>query len=474
MAVDTLTTEEGKQLLALCHSGKLYEIEAWIAAGRSLHVPAGLRKSPLQVAIDLGFHSLVVLLAKHEDSQAIKNGALSDAVELRRLELAELLLSLGADARGIPFSAVLLAWNPAVIRLFLRKGADVVTGSPFAAAFGDKVRTALRPFIEYKAGHPELAEEMQLRVDTALRYFCGEGDLKWASLLVWAGGNPRVLGPKLYEREDADSFTTGLQEACYGGHTELLRKFKPDSERDDLTDLFKCAAIGSHKDTMQFLLDRGANPNDKPNAGSSALDMCRWHMNIDASHGWDSTGLVSRFELWRSLDRVSFLAERGALWRPDDRTQVNGLRRTLLKCEPEVTIDLLKTLIAHEACSRDALRELLHCRPMAEHLSKQGWWLSRLKLLDIATYPGARNAGARGQLSVPRSLMARYQREVLYDKAWSTPMRLLAKEYGISDVGLAKVCKKLHIPLPGRGYWARKAAEKAVAKKPGLEPVTIT
>jgi hypothetical protein len=129
MAVDMLTTEEGKQLLTLCRSGKLYEIEAWIPAGRSLHVPAGLRKSPLQVAIDLGFHSLVELLAKHEDCQAIKDGALSDAVELRRLELVELLLSLGAGARGIPFSTVLLAWNPAVIRLFLRKGADVVTGA---------------------------------------------------------------------------------------------------------------------------------------------------------------------------------------------------------------------------------------------------------------------------------------------------------------------------------------------------------
>jgi hypothetical protein len=472
VAVDTPTREEGKQLLALCRSGKLYEIEAWIGAGRSLHVPTELRKSPLQVVVESGFHSLVELLAKHEDCPTVRNGALSDAVELRRLELVELLLSLGADAKGVPFSIVLSAWNPAVIRLFLRKGADVVTGSPFAAAFASKVRTALRPFVEYKAEHPELAEQMQLQVDTALRYFCGEGDLKWASLLVWAGGNPRSLGPKLYEPEDAESFTTGLQEACYGGHTELLRKFKPDSERDDLADLFKCAAIGSHKDTMQFLLDRGASPNDKQTAGSSALDVCLWHMNIDASHRWDRTGPVSRFKLWRSLDRVGFLAERGAVWRPDDRMQVLNLRRTLLKCEPEVTIDLLKILIEHQASRRDTLRELLLCRPMAEHLSKQKWWLSRLKLTDLATYPRARNAG-RDQLSVSRGLMSRYQREVLYEKVWSTPMRCLSKEYGISDVGLAKVCKKLHIPLPGRGYWAKRAAGRRVAGRPVLKPVTI-
>jgi hypothetical protein len=215
VAVDTLTREDGKQLLALCRSGKLYEIEAWIGAGRSLYVPVELKKSPLQVAVDSGFHSLVELLAKHENRPAVKNGALADAVELRRLELVALLLSLGADAKGVPFSIVLFSWNPAVIRLFLQNGADVVTGRPFAAAFGAKVRTALRPFIEYKTRHPELAEEMQLQIDTALRYFCGEGDLKWMSLLVWAGGNPRTPGSKLYGPEDADSFTTGLQEACY-------------------------------------------------------------------------------------------------------------------------------------------------------------------------------------------------------------------------------------------------------------------
>ena len=37
-------------------------------------------------------------------------------------------------------------------------------------------------------------------------------------------------------------------------------------------------------------------------------------------------------------------------------------------------------------------------------------------------------------------------------------MAKLAKQYGISDVGLAKVCRKLAIPVPGRGYWAKKEA----------------
>lgn len=46
-------------------------------------------------------------------------------------------------------------------------------------------------------------------------------------------------------------------------------------------------------------------------------------------------------------------------------------------------------------------------------------------------------------------------REQLYEKVWTTPMSKLAKELGMSDVGLAKVCNRLTIPKPGLGYWAR-------------------
>ncbi len=46
-------------------------------------------------------------------------------------------------------------------------------------------------------------------------------------------------------------------------------------------------------------------------------------------------------------------------------------------------------------------------------------------------------------------------REDLYELVWSKPMRELAKDFGISDVALAKRCRRLAIPVPGRGYWAR-------------------
>ena len=44
-------------------------------------------------------------------------------------------------------------------------------------------------------------------------------------------------------------------------------------------------------------------------------------------------------------------------------------------------------------------------------------------------------------------------RAELYERVWTTPMRTLAKEFGLSDVGLAKVCRRHNIPTPGLGHW---------------------
>jgi hypothetical protein len=57
-------------------------------------------------------------------------------------------------------------------------------------------------------------------------------------------------------------------------------------------------------------------------------------------------------------------------------------------------------------------------------------------------------------------------REALYDQVWATPIRSLAGRYGISDVALAKTCRRLAVPVPGRGYWAKKAARQHVRPVP--------
>lgn len=59
-----------------------------------------------------------------------------------------------------------------------------------------------------------------------------------------------------------------------------------------------------------------------------------------------------------------------------------------------------------------------------------------------------------------------FTRHQLYELVWEKPVRQIAAEIGISDVALAKACRKLRIPLPGRGYWAKIAAGHKLSKIP--------
>ena len=58
-------------------------------------------------------------------------------------------------------------------------------------------------------------------------------------------------------------------------------------------------------------------------------------------------------------------------------------------------------------------------------------------------------------------------RQALFEKVWAEPMRLLAPKFGLSDVGLAKLCRRVGVPLPPMGYWARSAKKR---RRPHLPP----
>ncbi len=59
-----------------------------------------------------------------------------------------------------------------------------------------------------------------------------------------------------------------------------------------------------------------------------------------------------------------------------------------------------------------------------------------------------------------------WNRLELYSEVWNQPLIKLSRKYGISDVRLGKVCRKLKIPHPGRGYWAKRRTGKPVLQPP--------
>lgn len=57
-------------------------------------------------------------------------------------------------------------------------------------------------------------------------------------------------------------------------------------------------------------------------------------------------------------------------------------------------------------------------------------------------------------------------REDLYALIWSKPMTQVAKQFGVSDSYMTRVCSILRVPRPGAGYWAKAAVGRAPPPKP--------
>jgi hypothetical protein len=69
-------------------------------------------------------------------------------------------------------------------------------------------------------------------------------------------------------------------------------------------------------------------------------------------------------------------------------------------------------------------------------------------------------------------MVERYDRATLLEEVWAEPVQVVAPRYGLSDVGLKKLCTRLQIPTPPRGHWAKVKAGKRVSPRPKLREYT--
>lgn len=62
----------------------------------------------------------------------------------------------------------------------------------------------------------------------------------------------------------------------------------------------------------------------------------------------------------------------------------------------------------------------------------------------------------------------------LFEMVWARPVLIIAKEIGVSDVGLSKACRKAGITLPTRGHWAKPELKRPRRPKPPVSTTPIT
>ena len=363
------TYEEIHPLMVLCRAGKLFDVQAWIAAGKPVNLPkpANRRhgKAPLEIAIDLGFHSLVQVLL--EGGASIEPEGwycpMNQALGMKRFDIVQLLVQHGYDAKSINMTKVFDTWNPDMMEYFIERGAEVEKGNPMAYALSSRIRTVLRIFKKYQSRFPSFQEQANI----ALRHHCKEGNLKWVSLLLWAGADPYTLGTEDYSEElssDHDG-TSALTFAALYNHFDIfsLKGVRLDPSHPEMGTVLRYLDDEEGIPLLTKLLKMGVNPNDQENGGCSAIqslvNRMEWSCHTDS---WNLKREHKNGDSYRARERLKalhILVKHGAKWRPQDDGQVNDLRRSLLKLAPDYTIEFVWIMRKYNACTKECIRNLL-------------------------------------------------------------------------------------------------------------------
>ena len=311
-----------------------------------------------------------------------------------------------------------------------------------------------------------LARELQIALHTAI----DEKAEAAIALCLWACARPREAAPTLSMASSVDSDEddaedrfegwTAVAHAVLAGNLPLLKRFGPTSELDDFDSLHSWARDPAILDYL-FSIQVPTRP------ASWIVRQIQWASL--GSHG--SWSLLTLFE--RAFAN-------GLRWTEATDDEVATIRRSMLGADSNFFRRLLRLMCQGGHCSGEVLQAIARTPAFQRRMREEGYLPSAMDTPFASVPTGRREVQARlGMKSKPSppSLMhiggngiggrEIISRRELFEKVWTTPMRVLAKQWRRSDRGIAKACARAQVPVPPRGYWARVEAGQNV-KQPKL------
>jgi hypothetical protein len=397
------------------------------------------------------------------------------ALRARRWDLVDLLLDWGADPREVNLHDLCDTYRTELYERFLTLGVDLTRGHALAQALAE--HTSNKPLFGFAKRHRVRDPRVQLALNVALAEHVEDRNEKGINLCLWAGADPHAPAPDLryaIREDDLDddegSEPTGLSAvwiACVHGDSSIVALLGPDPARDEFDRLYSAAGSAS---VVKLLAERQL-PDDVGGVLVSQL-----------------SGLSYRSSHWSTLWVVQGIFEAGARWVRASADEIASLRRLLLRIPASAFIDVMKLLANRDYCSPDVLHELGRTPAMRARMKSVGFiptdrdesrgrqderpTRSRevLSKFGVELPKPAKSDPPKSRRIVPSvvaignvqhaSEVLELSRTDLYERVWAQPVAQLARAWEISGVGLAKACRRLQVPLPPRGYWAKARAGK--------------
>ena len=245
---------------------------------------------------------------------------------------------------------------------FIEKGADPEAGNPLAAALCDRIRTALKIYKKYKDRFPSFQEQANI----ALRHHSIDGNLKWVSLMLWAGADPYAPGPSSWDEQPDEGYEgySAVRNAAVYDKAEvfdLLTKKGFDPARPELIEIMHYAFSDQNVSMIVKLLDRGV---DLAAHAKEAADALNSHLSsLPYTGSFYQSGPESRRDIDNDRARnhmkaLHILAKNGARWMPT-ANDIASARRSLLKMKSGYAMEFVWIMSKYKACKRSDLEELL-------------------------------------------------------------------------------------------------------------------
>ncbi len=353
--------ENYTDLCTLCRCGKLFAVQDWFRIHKYKEPERyDSRHWPIGIAIESRFHSLVEVL--------LKNGVPADeralwcAARFRNEEIVELIFQSGATVDMVNFQQIVSLGDPKIIRMFMERGADLITGYPIAKGLIRSTHPFLGIYKAYIERHPEL----QFQADLALRHFCEEGNLRGVSLLMWLGANPRANVPREYD-ESEEFWSCAMDAAANNGQLDIIKRLKPDYSKDDINALLRKGLWRRKMDLVKYWVSLGADINHIESSGHTA------HSHVI----WGLSGALNPRRYWQSQVDLTE-AKRFALewfssevkWSPvaDD---VGIIRKVISRLSYMEAYALIKLFIRNQVIAADVFGGILDTPKLRAHLKER-------------------------------------------------------------------------------------------------------
>lgn len=120
------------------------------------------------------------------------------------------------------------------------------------------------------------------------------------------------------------------------------------------------------------LLQLGFDPTKRNDRGLDLIHACFSGMDWPEWNEWLNRDKKMPIDTYRSREKIKMifaLAKHGAKWNPTDNSEINDIRRTLLKMKDDHTVEFVWIISKFKSCKRESVTQLLRTPTIRRHVA---------------------------------------------------------------------------------------------------------